>query len=143
MTVEKEREIAKVVMSEILEQEDMGEKAKKWIIEHAERYMWNQYLYRKRKEEYLQYMQNMLYSRAILQKIEFLKSDLLSTRKKLVEKAKHGKKLKIKENSRQEAALAIGNFDFAELRDEMAAGQSIFAALQDQEIDVSIQKQLL
>ena len=28
MTVEKEREIAKVVMSEILEQEDMGEKAK-------------------------------------------------------------------------------------------------------------------
>ena len=105
--------------------------------------MWNQYLYRKRKEEYLQYMQNMLYSRAILQKIEFLKSDLLSTRKKLVEKAKHGKKLKIKENSRQEAALAIGNFDFAELRDEMAAGQSIFAALQDQEIDVSIQKQLL
>ena len=141
--MEREREIARAIMSEILEQENMGEKAKKWIIDHAERYMWNQYLYRKRKEEYLQYMQNMLYSHAILQKIEFLKSDLLRTRKKLIEKAKRGKKIKIKENSRQEAALAVGNFDFVELRDEIATGQSIFAALYDQEIEVSIQKQLL
>ena len=141
--MEREREIAKVIISEILEQEDMGEKAKKWIIDRAEKFMWKQYLYRKRKEEYLQYVQNMLHSRAILQKIEFLKDDLRRTRKKIIEKIEQNEKLKIRENSRQEAALAIGNFDFAELRDEIAAGQSIFTALQNQKIDISIQKQLL
>ena len=64
---ENEREIAKVMLEEILENDNIGERAKMWILQRIEEYVWHQYLFREREAiEYIVYIQKMANTKVLL-----------------------------------------------------------------------------
>ncbi len=145
---EKERKMAKVVLEEIFDcDNNVGERAKIWILARIEEYAWKQYKYIKREMEYIIYVQKMVNTKAILQKKEWLLKDLRRTRDSILKQAKEKGKIVIKAGTkdnptRQEAALNISNLQFSKLMDEIAYGEQIWDSIIPQHIEIQIQKPL-
>lgn len=140
-----EREIAKAILEEILVDDDIGERAKIWILAKIEQYAWQQYQYRKRKREYIAYIASIAKTKAIQQKKDWLLQDLQRTRESILRQAKEKGKVVVragtKDNpTRQEAAMYISPFRFSPLFDETTEGEQVWSA---QMPTVEIQKPLL
>ena len=139
-----EREVAKVFLEEIFENDDIGERARVWILAKIEEYVWKQYQYRKRQKKYIEYVAQTAKTKAILQKKDWLLQDLEKTRQSILERAKKGKvvvRAGTKDRpTRQEAALYISALQFSSLLDETTRGEQVWNV---QMPEIEIQKPLL
>ena len=139
---ENEREIAKVMLEEILENDNIGERAKMWILQRIEEYVWHQYQFREREAiEYIVYIQKMANTKAIQQKKEWLVQDLCRTRDSLLKKAAKQRKIMVKAGTkdnptRQEAALSISDLQFSSLLEEIAFGEQVWDSVVLPEIEI-------
>ena len=129
--MQRDREIAKTLLEEIFEGDDIGERARVWILAKLEQYIWQQYQYRKRKMQYIEYVAQTAKTRAILQKKDWLLQDLQKTRDGILERAKKKGKVVVRAGTkdrptRQEAALYMSALQFSSLFDETARGEQVW-----------------
>ncbi len=140
-----EREVAKVFLEGIFENDDIGERARVWMLAKLEQYIWHQYQYRKRKMQYIEYVSQTAKTKAILQKKDWLLQDLEKTRQSILERAKKKGKVVVRAGTkdcptRQEAALYISPLKFSSLFEETTPAEQVWGV---QMPEIEIQKPLL
>lgn len=141
---EREREIARELLKEKLEVDNLSENVQNFIVNRIEKYVYNNYKYHARKVSYIQYITDLyLHNKGIKEirkKYLYLLNDLRKTQTKLYRK----KNIVVKKDSRAWAAVHLPPpTEFLPLADEIGVVKPIWDSEYGINVKVSYMQKLI